>query len=1105
MKLTTEQLQAAIAPATGTSGTPSQAPTMLDRIKAAKETASRSEKKGILSSIGSFLNKDFTGAAGDVIKGAAKGVGSTLYSAGTMMEKGMEKLTGRPAITTSIAGRNIGGMEEKPQWLTPQNTAQKIGYTGEQIGEFFLPGSAATKIGKVAELAVKGAPKLAKLAGFGVRSLAEGGIISGQTMAQTGDVGESLNAALLGFAMPTAGKILGTAGKGLKTTIKATLGKTTGAGKAAIEEAFANPNVMKFAREAGAEGAEGLQRRAVEESKKALGMIRESRGTAYRAELKKIKANPMQMDDAAIKMRQKAADSLDEFGIKIDPEGKALGKNLVDFGESTIIEHQAVADKALNDVFTWKDWSPAGMDTLKKRLYDFRNQARYGTPAHTFVNNIAKNLDTSLKEMVPGYEKMTTGWRESSELITEMEKALSLGNKASMDTAVRKLQSIMRDNNEVRKELVDVLTKTGGKDITGMMAGAALAPLAPRGIVAGTGLSIGIGASILNPASWPLAIAYLGASSPRLVGEFVNLMGKAARGADGLIKLTPGLKQNVDRLFNDAEAGFKKGTGLAPEIKGAIEGFGAKGEKAVTDFIKKPKIGLGIEDVSGGKPNLFKDRAVGQTALESEAKKYKSADEFVKAQPTLSKTERQAVESSASMKAYINDQTPLGKGVEIHEAIERPIYFDTPRGGNGKIPAGHTEAINAEVNFYKTLVPELSKFKNSEIDNVVVKRLQEKYGKGIYGNELSKPITFEAKNATEKEIYNLVKNKLEKIDTKSQLTDIYKKAVGETPKQLEPLAKEAKKYKSAEEFVKAQGTKLYHGGGEDIKIFKDTGRGGVFLTPDKKMAQNHADFAEFRGKNSVITEAVATPKNVYKIPKGNNSFSGLDNNVIIEQPEYHTSEINRIKAKGYDAIQSSDGKQLFVFDVKNVKTKSQLTDIWKKSQPLQEGGLIQEAKKVGADLEFINRKPTKAEMLAGKYKQGKIQVYLKNLDGTPKSAEQIADTVQHEIGHHIDYQRRGIIAGPMGDSIRGWDGKLRPAMDSDVYFRNGTKVEEAQNIRKLFPRKDGFSSTQKEIYADAYKLYSKDKGKLKEIAPNIYKEIDEHILNSQLTDIWNKA
>jgi len=172
------------------------------------------------------------------------------------------------------------------------------------------------------------------------------------------------------------------------------------------------------------------------------------------------------------------------------------------------------------------------------------------------------------------------------------------------------------------------------------------------------------------------------------------------------------------------------------------------------------------------------------------------------------------------------------------------------------------------------------------------------------------------------------------LKTSSQIRAEYRTAKGlSKPSSAQQAVKDGL---TEEQFVKGQGTPLYHGGGSDIEIFKDKGRGGVFLTSEKRMAQNHADFAEYRGGKSIVTEAIANPKKVYKIQKGTDSFSGLENDRIIEQPEYYSTEIARIKAKGFDALQSSDGKQLFVFDVKNVKTTSQLRAEYRAA--LREGG-----------------------------------------------------------------------------------------------------------------------------------------------------------------------
>lgn len=151
-----------------------------------------------------------------------------------------------------------------------------------------------------------------------------------------------------------------------------------------------------------------------------------------------------------------------------------------------------------------------------------------------------------------------------------------------------------------------------------------------------------------------------------------------------------------------------------------------------------------------------------------------------------------------------------------------------------------------------------------------------------------------------------------------------------------------------------------------------------------------------------------------------------------------------------------------------------------------EGAKGLDAEALGYKVEYINKKP---KDYYGKHFSDKktIEIYTKG-----RTPEQIADTLDHEIGHIIDYQRRGIIADPMGDSIRGYDGELRAAHDGDIYFRDNRKAE-ADAIRAEFPKTHTAATTQKEIYADAYKIYKRNPERLKEIAPRIYEELDKHL------------
>ena len=155
---------------------------------------------------------------------------------------------------------------------------------------------------------------------------------------------------------------------------------------------------------------------------------------------------------------------------------------------------------------------------------------------------------------------------------------------------------------------------------------------------------------------------------------------------------------------------------------------------------------------------------------------------------------------------------------------------------------------------------------------------------------------------------------------------------------------------------------------------------------------------------------------------------------------------------------------------------------------------IEYAKTLGYEVKLINRKPTK---FYGKHFPDKktIEIYKKG-----RTEKEIHDSLNHEIGHILDYKRRGIVADPMGDSIIGHDEKLRPMQDTDIYFRYGALKNEAENIRKEIPRGDSAATTQKEIYADAYKLYKNNPERLKEIAPGIFEQINKSTPNKQSTE-----
>lgn len=156
------------------------------------------------------------------------------------------------------------------------------------------------------------------------------------------------------------------------------------------------------------------------------------------------------------------------------------------------------------------------------------------------------------------------------------------------------------------------------------------------------------------------------------------------------------------------------------------------------------------------------------------------------------------------------------------------------------------------------------------------------------------------------------------------------------------LIQEARKYKSAEEFVKAQGTPVYHGSTvenlTELKISGKIGRAGenqipgIYLTPDYQTASYYGR------KNGV---QVFSPQEVYtngKILKVD-GFAELKTKLGLKDlsAESKAKIPNLLKEKGYDGIflkQGGEANEMIITNPTAIKTKSQLTDIWEQANEI---------------------------------------------------------------------------------------------------------------------------------------------------------------------------
>jgi hypothetical protein len=165
------------------------------------------------------------------------------------------------------------------------------------------------------------------------------------------------------------------------------------------------------------------------------------------------------------------------------------------------------------------------LDALKKAIGDIRDATEFGSAGRKAADTVYNSVKNEIAKQAPTYAKTMKSYSEASDLITEIEKALSLGNKASADTSMRKLQSLMRNNVNTnygnRLNLASELEQQGGANILPAVAGQAMSSAAPRGL---QGLAAtGTGAlGIVNPA----VLAALPFQSPRLVGEAAYGLGR---------------------------------------------------------------------------------------------------------------------------------------------------------------------------------------------------------------------------------------------------------------------------------------------------------------------------------------------------------------------------------------------------------------------------------------------------------------------------------------------------------------------------------------------------------------------------------------------------
>jgi hypothetical protein len=296
------------------------------------------------------------------------------------------------------------------------------------------------------------------------------------------------------------------------------LGLTTGTGAEAISQAY------KAGKEGGGRSTvfkENLRgevpiEMVLKDAKDSLAQMKANKSSEYVNNKTGWAADNTKLDFAPIEQSFKTL----EDSLKQNGKWK-IGKDEI----TKVNEVKSV----IND---WKK-SPSlhttvGLDALKQRIDAIYPDSPKQSQAQRIISGTSKSVKDSIIKQAPDYESAMKDYEQMSSTIKEIENALSLGNKASKDTALRKLQSLTRNNVQTnyggRLNLAQQLEDVGGANILPAVSGQSLSAKMPRGLSGQIG-SLGSGLAAISNPQYLAALPFM---SPRLMGELSYAAGKTS-------------------------------------------------------------------------------------------------------------------------------------------------------------------------------------------------------------------------------------------------------------------------------------------------------------------------------------------------------------------------------------------------------------------------------------------------------------------------------------------------------------------------------------------------------------------------------------------------
>ena len=342
---------------------------------------------------------------------------------------------------------------------------------------------------------------------------------AGKAASRVGRAVDPLSAAVRGTAA---------AAKGTGRLAREAVGITTGTGAQAFGKAFEAGQANNAALRDAMRGNRPIEE-VVDIARNAIKQIRSERSAAYTA-------NTAQLRSGKTNVSLKPVDAaIDKMEADLVRNGFAVDRGAL--GKVNEIK-EALDEFRKNALAQGRPITAYDLDGFKQRIGAIRESTEFGTNARRVVGNIYNSVKKTIQKQVPDYGRAMKVYEAQSKQLDEMQRSLSLGDKASVDTTLRKLLSSQRSNVNTnfgrRTQLVEDLA-TYEPELPNLIAGHTLSELSPRGLArVPTAMTAIYGAANLDPT----AMATLPFVSPRAMGEVTYKAGQAVGGAQKLADAT---------------------------------------------------------------------------------------------------------------------------------------------------------------------------------------------------------------------------------------------------------------------------------------------------------------------------------------------------------------------------------------------------------------------------------------------------------------------------------------------------------------------------------------------------------------------------------------